>query len=163
MPIPTKNRAPSDTASLLSQNAHIVLVREYKAQALWLLEKVGGTSDGTTDKMFKSFTDLTIDLPPDVHSTYDKLQYYYAWKVDSSRGDGDVTLAPVAVAMHEEAPHPKVKHLHVKRENAKKYHQALVLRKYLTLTVRKGVSYRDSFEKEWNSTTLRSMCFDQFQ
>jgi len=163
---PTLKTAPSDLPSTSSQHAHIVSMKEFSNQTLWLLQQVP-LPESKAIKVFQGFHRCIIELDYVVHSTYDKLHFYFAWHTTKiSRTEFKITLRPVIVHKPDSDGVPELSHQetieHIaSSQEAQLYHRALVLRKYLTLFLRKRCNYVTSFIREWHATRLTSECFGQ--
>jgi len=147
------------------ENAHIVSINDRKDDAILLLKEMGVVDPGT---IFDQLTanNVTVELSHHDHRNYDAFFFYFAWKVAKGENDAasyEVTLAPVIVQNPEDGPDLVIEQLTVYVDDrlGPLFVKALVLRKHLTIALRKGKKSLEIWKQEWNADwrSAESDCF----
>jgi hypothetical protein len=153
--------SPSDNISQSTQDAHLVSKNDYKAQGLWLIQKV--EPEKAALDWYNKFDTCRIELPHQEHTGYDRLHFYFSWSVIEVDGMFNITLSPMTVHHSNDNDNPPAQHYTLEgihQADLHTYLRALILRKYLTLIIRRKLNFVDAFKTDWLECPRTAACFN---
>jgi hypothetical protein len=157
-----EHEAPSDIESQGTQTAHIVSKNDYKKVGLWLIAKA--TNDKTAVDWYRRFESVTLTMPFTDHTNYDRLHFFFGWRAYLNGSTYSILLNPAIVKLRDgENDYPLADYTleEVLPTDLEIYLHSFVLRKYITLIIRRKLSCFTAFKKDWESPPLRSDAYDE--
>jgi hypothetical protein len=143
------HQTPSDTESQNTQTAHIVSRNDGSTVGAWLIAQAPGETDSTALEWYRKFDNLTLTMPFDDHTNYDRLHFFFAWRAIKIGTNFSITLSPVIVKDGKNCPLPHYTLEEILPNDLDIYLHSLVLRKYLTLIIRRKLNCLTAFKCQW--------------